>query len=408
MLDGIPAMSRGKRAVTIRANDGTQLVQVAFTPTGLQRVAAGDRTPSLYQGILNDSNKTIQLNNLKFDPEKDKVLMCQSYRILTSAKEMTRAIVTGSGVSQSNCQPLQLGMNTADITAPTVPLNVTATAVGPGQVNLAWTAANDNVGVVRYNVYRGDTAIANLGNVTGYSDISPLASMSYSYTVTACDVALNCSGPSAKAPVATPAQTSLVLRPYWNLVGNGGNTPMEVQSLFGDATKVITLWKWVRTAANPAGNWAFYTPDIADGGVVYAANKGYDTLTSIQSGEGFWVNAKVAFSVPMTAPAWILSGSFQPGQSLALASGWSLIATGEAQTASAFNKAIGITPSAAGDIPLNLNTLWAWDRASSHWYFYAPALEADGSLPTYVSSKGYLDFGSMSLMPSTGFWVNKK
>ena len=263
------------------------------------------------------------------------------------------------------------------------------------------------MGVVRYNVYRGDTAIANLGNVTTYSDISPLASMSYSYTVTACDVALNCSVPSAKAPVTTPAQISLELLPKWNLVGNGGNTPMEVQSLFGDATKVSTLWKWVRTAANPAGTWAFYTPDIADGGVVYAANKGYDTLTSIQSGEGFWVNAKVAFTVPMTAPAWILSGSFQPGQSLALASGWNLIATGEAQTASAFNKAIGL-PSAAGDIPLNLNTLWAWDSASSNWYFYAPSLEADGSLPTYVTSKGYLDFGSMSLLPSTGFWVNKK
>ena len=45
----------------------------------------------------------------------------------------------------------------ADTTAPTAPTGLTATG-GPGQSALAWTAATDNVGVLRYNVHRATTA----------------------------------------------------------------------------------------------------------------------------------------------------------------------------------------------------------------------------------------------------------
>ena len=91
-------------------------------------------------------------------------------------------------------------------------------AVGPaastagGSATLSWTAASDNVGVVRYNVHRSTTAgftpaTANrIGQPTGtsYTD-SGLAAGTYYYRVTAEDAAGNISAPSAALAVTVPA-----------------------------------------------------------------------------------------------------------------------------------------------------------------------------------------------------------
>lgn len=48
----------------------------------------------------------------------------------------------------------------------------------------------------------------------------------------------------------------------------------------------------------------------------------------------------------------------------------------------------------------------------SSWYFWAPSLVNDGSLASYATKNGYLDFAAMpnapagTLAPTTGFWVN--
>jgi alpha-tubulin suppressor-like RCC1 family protein len=213
--------------------------------------------------------------------------------------------------------------------------------------------------------------------------------------VTGADAGLSC--PSIQIETTTPTQPIVMIEKGWNLVGNGGNTPMDVPALFGDANKVVSLWKWVKSgnAPNITSGWAFYTPLEADGGASIAASKGYDTLSVIQSGEGFWVRANEAFSVPMTAPAWILSDVFAPGQSNALTSGWNLVATGEADTPSAFKETVG-----------SFKTLWAWNNSTNGWYFYSPALEASGGLAGYLGKNGYLDFGGLTFQPTTGFWVN--
>ncbi len=51
----------------------------------------------------------------------------------------------------------EISATVADASAPTAPTGLTAGAVG-STINLAWTAATDNVGVVRYNVHRGTTS----------------------------------------------------------------------------------------------------------------------------------------------------------------------------------------------------------------------------------------------------------
>ncbi len=216
-------------------------------------------------------------------------------------------------------------------------------------------------------------------------------------------------------PEPTPV---LTLVTGWNLVGNSVEAPITVAKIFYDATKLTSVWKWIASGAK----WAFYAPGQADGGASYAASRGYDALTTINAGEGFWVNATTAFSVPLPAAVAVQSSSFKPavtnpataGGAHALPSGWSLIATGGSLTPAQFDAAIATslsTPPAAGRVYSNLITLWAWDATKQNWYFWAPSLVNSGGLAAYVSSKNFLDSATLpgtptgTLSPATGFWV---
>jgi len=196
----------------------------------------------------------------------------------------------------------------------------------------------------------------------------------------------------------TPAATAPVLLNLvqgWNLLGNGVNSALDVTAILGDTAKVLTVWKWIAGKAK----WAFYTPSLAGQALAdYAASKGYDVLAAISGGEGFWVNAKIAFTAPLPSSTAVSSSSFQ-----GMASGWNLIATGESNSPSQFNALAGAaTP---------FTTLWSWDAVQTNWYFYAPSLAAKGgtALGDYITGKGYLDFTTTgkTLGPGLGFWVNK-
>jgi hypothetical protein len=205
--------------------------------------------------------------------------------------------------------------------------------------------------------------------------------------------------PFAQAQVSVGAVT-LNFAPGWNLVGNGSSGTLDVASAFGDSAKVTTAWKWV-----PSKNtWAFYTPLLPDGGAAQAASKGYDLLGAVNAGEGFWVNAKTAFSTPLPASAPVTSASFRTN----LAAGWNLIATGDSQTPIGFSQMLRFTPPATGATPTSATSLWAWDTGTMNWYFYAPGLDAQGGtvLSDYLTSKNYLNFGTKTLDATTGFWAN--
>lgn len=186
----------------------------------------------------------------------------------------------------------------------------------------------------------------------------------------------------------------------WNLLGNSWSQPVSVSALLGDASKVKTVWKWDASRSS----WAFYAPSLPDGGASYAAQKGYQTLTTINPGEGFWLNAVTAFNFAMPMGGIPINcGSFS-----SLPSGWSLISTGDNKYARAFNNCLGITPPAAERVASNeLISLWAWNATLSQWYFYAPALDNNATLSSYATGKNYLDFGSTTLTPGSGFWVNR-
>jgi alpha-mannosidase len=91
-----------------------------------------------------------------------------------------------------------------DTVAPSVPTALTATAVSSTQINLAWAASSDNVGVAGYRVTRNGSAIANT-TATSYQNTGLAPSTTYRYTVAAFDAAANFSGESTPASATTPA-----------------------------------------------------------------------------------------------------------------------------------------------------------------------------------------------------------
>ena len=81
-------------------------------------------------------------------------------------------------------------------------------ASGPNQVNLAWGASTDNVGVAGYQVFRTGTLIANTSSATrSFTDLTASAGSTYTYVVRALDAASNTSSLSNSIQVTTPAAT---------------------------------------------------------------------------------------------------------------------------------------------------------------------------------------------------------
>ena len=91
-----------------------------------------------------------------------------------------------------------------DTAPPSTPAGLAATPVSPSQINLAWSAATDNVGVTAYHVFRGGAQLASVGS-TSYSDVGLAASTPYTYQVRAADAAGNVSPLSGPVSATTPA-----------------------------------------------------------------------------------------------------------------------------------------------------------------------------------------------------------
>ncbi len=89
-----------------------------------------------------------------------------------------------------------------------MPTDLTATPVSSTQIDLAWQAATDNVGVAGYNVYRDGAAVATGVPSTSFSDTTVAADTQYSYEVTAVDAAGNESARSEPAVATTLADTT--------------------------------------------------------------------------------------------------------------------------------------------------------------------------------------------------------
>ncbi|MBB6093505.1 chitodextrinase [Povalibacter uvarum] len=116
-----------------------------------------------------------------------------------------------------------------DTQAPTVPGNLRTTSTTANQIALAWNAASDNIGVVRYDVYRNSVFLASSTSLS-YSATGLAPSTTYSFTVRACDAAGNC---SAQSPVLS-ATTS----------AGGGGSSQGIEVAGGVATLYFNDAGW--------------------------------------------------------------------------------------------------------------------------------------------------------------------
>jgi fibronectin type 3 domain-containing protein len=91
---------------------------------------------------------------------------------------------------------------TGDVTSPTTPSNLTATALGGSTVPLEWSASTDDDAVASYDVFRDNAKIATTETST-FSDSGAQPNTSYSYHVVATDFAGHTSDASAAATVTT-------------------------------------------------------------------------------------------------------------------------------------------------------------------------------------------------------------
>ncbi len=90
----------------------------------------------------------------------------------------------------------------ADNESPSVPSDLSGTAVSQVAIDLAWTASTDNVGVAGYRIYCDGAQVA-ASTMNSFSHTGLVAGETYSYTVSAYDAAGNASAPCDAVNVAT-------------------------------------------------------------------------------------------------------------------------------------------------------------------------------------------------------------
>jgi chitodextrinase len=141
-------------------------------------------------GVLIDSSATTSYLSAGLTP-----MTTYTYRVLA---------VNGEGLAGPLSAPATA--TTLDATPPTAPTGLTATALGPTRIDLAWNAANDpESGIAGYRVYRGGVLIGTSATTT-LTDSGLTPATTYTYEVSA----LNGSG--TEGPRSTPA-TATTLKP---------------------------------------------------------------------------------------------------------------------------------------------------------------------------------------------------
>ena len=163
----------------------------------------------------------------------------------------------------------------ADTQPPTVPGTLGASVVNAGEIDLAWGAATDNVGVTGYQVWRcqgaGCTNFALLtqtsGTGTTFKDQTVAASTSYSYQVRAFDAASN-NGPfsntaSGTTPASADTQPPTVPGTLGASVVNAG----EIDLAWGAATDNVGVTGYQVWRCQGAGctNFALLTQTSGTG-----------------------------------------------------------------------------------------------------------------------------------------------
>lgn len=189
------------------------------------------------------------------------------------------------------------GAPVVDTQAPSQPTSLTAVAASENQVNLDWAPSTDNIGVVRYDIFRNSGAgnqKVGTSTSTSYGDTGLAAGTSYTYQVVAADAAGNLSTLSATVTVSTPqtppAEQVHAITGKVTASSGGKLSGVKIYVSNGDGTVQIVQ-------NNKQGNYAIY--NLLDGTYTLSAEKrGYATtqLTVVIDGSDLVRNISLSKS----------------------------------------------------------------------------------------------------------------
>lgn len=146
-----------------------------------------------------------------------------------------------------------------DVTAPSKPASLSASAISSSQINLSWAASTDNVGVVGYKIYRNSSHIATTSSLT-FSHTGLSASTLYSYQVSAYDALYNESILSTSSSATTQATSNSGSGGgSGGSSGGGGSSVVNNPTVTGTSTIASTTSGTSSSTTSQANNTASAT-----------------------------------------------------------------------------------------------------------------------------------------------------
>ena len=167
----------------------------------------------------------------------------------------------GNCSAQSSQASASTGAASGDTTPPSIVNGLTATPASGTLVNLFWLTSADNVGVVNYRVFVNGTL--NQTVTTSNAGVNGLTPNTlYSFTVTACDAAGNCSMPNTPVTARTLGGTTSTTNYqdlWWSPAENGWGLTITQH---GDA--LFMAWYIYDTTGKPV--WVVLSSGTWDAG----------------------------------------------------------------------------------------------------------------------------------------------
>lgn len=180
----------------------------------------------------------------------------------TTTYRLTAANSAGSA-SASATVTVTAAAPPVDSQPPTIPVLTSAIARSQTQVDLAWSASTDNVGVAGYQIVRNGAPLGTVGGSSlAYSDATAAANTAYAYTIRAFDAAGNYSSPSNSATVMTPAPPVSSTCP--------GPAQDAFTGCYYNSTDLSGAPALVRTDSQINFDWTYTSPDKSVPGPTYS------------------------------------------------------------------------------------------------------------------------------------------
>ncbi|HET6936959.1 MAG TPA: fibronectin type III domain-containing protein, partial [Nocardioides sp.] len=272
----------------------------------------------------------------------------------------------------------------ADTTPPSAPAGLTATALSTTQIDLAWTASTDNVGVAGYRVERCQgNSCSNFVQVgtpttTAYSNTGLQANTIYRFRVRGVDAAGNLSGYSTIVSGRTLAQDTT--RP---------TAPTGLTATAGSTTRIDLGW----TASTDNVGVAGYRVERCQGsGCTTFAEVGTPTATSF-SDTGLAASTTYRYRVRAVDAA----GNFSTYSSIATAT---TPATPDITPPTA---PTGLTATAAGSTQVSLGWTASTDNVGVTGYRVERCQGAGCTSFSQVGTPSATSFTDTGLSPSTTY-----